>query len=100
MAFAHFVLEAALQTGDAELMAIGRGVLDGYAKHGWDDERKCFYARISLDGTPYLPEAERGCVTGHLDPEGYLPVWVPTLGFWERPLVTAQTYAWAAERCG
>lgn len=97
MAFAHFVLEAALQTGDAELMAIGRGVLDGYAKHGWDDERKCFYARISLDGTPYLPEAERGCVTGHLDPEGYLPVWMPTLGFWERPLVTAQTYAWAAE---
>jgi len=97
IAFAHFVLEAALRTNDETLMEIGRGVLDSYARHGWDPELKRFYSRIDLDGTPFRPAAERGCVTGHLDPEGYLPIWVPTLGFWERPLVTAQTYAWAAE---
>ena len=97
MPWARYLIEAGRRTDNAELVAMGRAILDGYAKCGYDPMTGLFYGQIALDGTPVKPDVERGLVIGDDEPVGYLTMWQPHIGWQELGLVTAQVYAWAAE---
>ncbi len=97
MPWARNLLEIGRQLGDEEMLSMGRTILDGYAKYGYNPENGLFYAQLTLDGKPVRPHAQREFVDGKGEPEGYLATWLPDAGWHEMPLYTAQLYAWAAE---
>ena len=95
---ARDLIVAGRQTGDPSLERIGRAILDGYARYGYDATTERFYSALHLDGTPVEPRVERDLVTGQEGkPVGYLAVWQPHAGWHEEPLAMAQAFAWAAE---
>uniref|UniRef100_UPI003216ED94 hypothetical protein n=1 Tax=uncultured Draconibacterium sp. TaxID=1573823 RepID=UPI003216ED94 len=97
MPFAQNLLKIGKQLGDTEMVARGRTILDGYAKYGFDPDKKLFYSQLTLDGESIRPSALRNFVDGKGEPEGYLATWLPDAGWHEMPLFTAQLYVWAAE---
>ena len=94
---AYHLIMAGRRTKSDKLVAIGRAILDAYAKHGYDAKTGRFYASLKLDGTPVKPDVERLPVTAQGQPVGYLAMWQPHAGWHELPLPMAQAYAWAAE---
>lgn len=87
-------------TGDAAFRDQAVGYLKAYARYGWDEGRRTYWASLKLDGSPVPAWAEPPGGPGYekYQPRGPVDVWQPEAASYSCTLYAAQAYAEAYAR--
>ncbi len=68
--------------------------LKAYDRYAWDAKAGTFWASLKLDGTP-VPGPRMVGGYAQYEPRGHIDLWQPYAAGYERPIATAQAYAYA-----